>query len=65
MAAPTRRTLPLLVTALAALAAIAAAAWLVFLAPEPKTVTDAPTLPAPEEPAPAPMPKPLVPATAP
>ena len=62
MAASTQRTIPLLVTALVALAAIAAAAWLVFLAPEPKTVADQPTLPAPVNPEPAPMP---TPATAP
>ncbi|HEX6866242.1 MAG TPA: hypothetical protein VF122_03325 [Caulobacteraceae bacterium] len=65
MAEPKRKALPLLVTALVALAALAAAAWLVFLAPEPKTVTDEPTLPVPEEPAPAPMPKVTPSATAP
>lgn len=61
---PARRTLPLLLTALVALAAIAAAAWLVFT-PSPRTVADEPTLPLPEQAAPAPMPKPAPPATAP
>lgn len=62
MAVSTQRTIPLLVTALVALVAIAAAAWLVFFAPDPKTLTDEPTLPAPVNPEPAPMP---APATAP
>lgn len=58
MATPARAKLPLLVTALVALAAIAAAAWLVFFAAPPRTVADEPTLPVPEDPVPAPMPKP-------
>lgn len=62
MTAATRARLPLLVTALVALAAVLAAAWLVFFAPDPKTVADEPTLPVPEEPAPAPMPRPGLPA---
>ena len=62
MAAATRRTFPLLVTALVALAAVLAAAWLVFLAPDPKAVTDQPTLPVPEEPTPTPLLKPTAPA---
>ena len=64
MAAPARKTVPLLVTALVALAALAAAVWLVFFAASPKTVADDPTLTVPEAPAPVPMPKPA-PATAP
>jgi hypothetical protein len=59
------RTVPLLVTGLVVLAALAAAAWLVFLAPDPKTVADEATLPAPEAAAPAPMPEPEPAATAP
>lgn len=66
MAATARgATLPLLVTALVALAALAAAAWLVFFAASPTTVADEPTLAVPQHASPAPMPKPAPPATAP
>ena len=66
MAATARRaTLPLLVTALVALAALAGAAWLVFFAASPTIVADEPTLAAPVQAPPAPMPKPAPPATAP
>ena len=60
-----RATLPLLVTALVALAALAGAAWLAFFAASPQTVADEPTLAVPQQPSPAPMPKPAPPATAP
>lgn len=63
--AATARTVPLLVTGLLVLAALATAAWLVFFAASPKTVADEASLPVPEQPAPAPMPKPQPPATAP
>lgn len=66
MAATARRTtLPLLLMALVAIAAVSAAAWLVFFAASPKTVSDEPTLPVPKDAAPAPMPKPVTPATRP
>lgn len=62
MAAKARKaTLPLLLTALVALAALAAALWLVFFAAPPATVADEPTLKVPGDPAPAPMPKPAAP----
>lgn len=63
MAAARRRTIPLVATALVALVAVAAAAWLVFFAPAPRSVGDEATLPVPEQAPPAPMPTPTVPAT--
>ena len=65
MAATTRRTVPLLMTALVALVAVLAAAWLVFFPPEPRTVADEPTLAVPEQPTPTPLLKPTPPSTAP
>jgi hypothetical protein len=59
-----RSRLPLAIVIVVGLIAVILAALMVF-APDPKTVEEAPAIAVPEAAAPAPMPKPVQPATAP